>query len=279
MTDTFASGPSSSLGGSHESPPGISDVTSTLAELEGKLRELEHELASIGRRPMSVGDTPALTDERPEIPRAPGASETGSRLIDEVVERAAPGSVPLSPSASPPAAAPTPAFPSAPTSAPVPAFKATPAAAQASTATPAHRPSAPELAGLAELRLFRDRLERFSQELAEDYEQVLERVMGDFSAGPAPVPSLDDTLFEGPVELGVGPFYDIGSLSTFERQVAQVPHAHDVAVRRFEASHAVIDLTLSAPVALVRELRAHLEIGFSVREIAGARLMLTFDDI
>jgi hypothetical protein len=277
MTDTFASGPSSSLGGSHQSPPGVSDVTSTLAELEGKLRELEHELAAIGRRPMPVGDTPALTDERPETRRAQDASETASRMIDEVVERTPPSSAPLPPSAPLPVATPTPAFKAAAT--PVPAFKATPGAAQASTTTPAHSPSPSELAGLAELRLFRDRLERFSQELAEDYEQVLERVMGDFSAGPAPVPSLDDTLFEGPVELGVGPFYDIGSLSIFERQVAQVPHAQDVAVRRFEASHAVIDLSLSAPVALVHELRAHLDIGFSVREIAGARLMLTFDDV
>jgi hypothetical protein len=58
-----------------------------------------------------------------------------------------------------------------------------------------------------------------------------------------------------------------------------VPHASDVAVRRFEASHAVLDLSLSAPVALVRELRTLVDTGFSVREIAGARLMLTFDDI
>jgi hypothetical protein len=242
MTDTFASGPSSPLGGSHESPPGISDVTTTLAELEGKLRELEHELAAIGRRPMPMGDTAALTDERPETPQDTGEK---SRLIDEVVERTA----------------------------------AAPADTPAPTAMPAHSPSVPELAGLAELRLFRGRLERFSQELAEDYEQVLERVMGDFSAGPAPIPSLDDTLFEGRVELGVGPFYDIGSLSLFERQVAQVPHAEDVAVRRFEASHAVLDLSLSAPIALVRELRALVNTEFSVREIAGARLMLTYDDV
>jgi hypothetical protein len=101
----------------------------------------------------------------------------------------------------------------------------------------------------------------------------------EFSAAPPAPPSPDDTLFEGPVELGVGPFYDIGSLSTFERQVAAVPHSHEVSVRRFEASHAVLDLNLNAPVALIRELRGALSTDFRVREIAGGRLMLSFDDI
>ena len=49
-------------------------------------------------------------------------------------------------------------------------------------------------------------------------------------------------------------------------------------MRRFEASHAVLDLSLSAPVALVRELRARLDTGFSVGEIGDGRLLLRFDD-
>jgi hypothetical protein len=35
---------------------------------------------------------------------------------------------------------------------------------------------------------------------------------------------------------------------------------------------------LTAPVALVRELRKTVESGFSVREVADGRVLLTFDE-
>ncbi len=261
MTDTFASGHSTPFGGAPDSPQTAPDVTGTLAELERKLRELEQELSSIGQRRRPEEDAPRTEDAPPvavrDAPERPAPAnplpprEPVSRLIDEAVE--------------PP---PPPVYAESTPTGPI---------AQAITTG---APTAPELTGLAELRLFRERLERFAHELSEDFDQVLERVRGDFTALPASssTPSLDDTLFEGRVELGVGPFYDIGSLSGFERQVAKVPYASDVAVRRFEASHAVLDLNLGAPVALVSELRTLLSIGFSVREISGSRLMLSFDD-
>ncbi len=85
-------------------------------------------------------------------------------------------------------------------------------------------------------------------------------------------------LFEGRVELGVGPFYDIASLSAFERRLASLPYVVEASVRRFEASHAVVDVRLAAPVALVRELRRAVETDFSVREVADGRILLTFDE-
>jgi hypothetical protein len=260
MTDTFASGPHSPLGGHPETSPGAPDVTSTLAELERKLRELEHELTSIGQRragsPALASATEASGSVEPDTATAAPVAihtqgeprthqEAGGRLVDEAVERREP----------------------------------VPAAASVNVSTRGAAASSAQLTGLAELRLFRDRLERFARELSEDYEEMLERVVVEFTSGASTPPSPDDTPFEGRVELGVGPFYDITSLGAFEQAVARVPHASDVAVRRFEASHAVLDLNLSAPVALVRELRAVLDTDFNVREIAGARLMLTFDDL
>ncbi len=96
----------------------------------------------------------------------------------------------------------------------------------------------------------------------------------------APVSESPEELvrFDGHVELGVGPFYDIASLSLFESQVASLPNVLETAVRRFEASHAVLDLHLAAPVALVRELRLVLGAGFTVRQASGSRLALTFDE-
>lgn len=210
------------------------------------------------------------------------------------------------------------------------------------------RPTEAQLASLAELRRFRDRLERFGRELVEDYDALLSRVMSGFGGRPAPAGSTpaasapstpaaapspatapppsqaavsssppagqapppaavtpplttpaatspapppgpsppaapsatqyEDALFEGNVELGVGPFYDIEALGAFERCVASLPYAIDVSVRRFEASHAVVDVRLTAPVALVRELRRVLVGDFTVRQVAGGRIALSFDD-
>jgi hypothetical protein len=165
------------------------------------------------------------------------------------------------------------------------------------------RPSEAQLASLAELRRFRDRLERFARDLAAEYDALLGRVMSGLTStststatGPAPVEDLpaavepiaeetpaapespEDMLFEGRVELGVGPFYDIASVSAFERGLASLPYVVEASVRRFEASHAVVDVRLAAPVALVRELRRTVESGFSVREVADGRVLLTFDE-
>jgi hypothetical protein len=76
----------------------------------------------------------------------------------------------------------------------------------------------------------------------------------------------------------VGPFYDIGSLGAFERRLAGLPGVREASVRRFEASHAVVDVRLATPMALLRELRRTADCDFSVREIASGRVLLTFDD-
>jgi hypothetical protein len=180
------------------------------------------------------------------------------------------------------------------------------------------RPSEAQLASLAELRRFRDRLERFARDLTAEYDALLGRVMSGLTAAVNPTASPtsahapgdsapaardapsasaptatasvtplradapaspEDALFEGRVELGVGPFYDIASLSAFERRLASLPYVVEASVRRFEASHAVVDLRLAAPVALVAELRRTAETDFSIREVADGRILLTFDDV
>lgn len=149
------------------------------------------------------------------------------------------------------------------------------------------RPTEAQLAALAELRRFSERLERFTKELTTDYDAVLAHVMAVLSGRvppepPAPEPEApvsEEPLFEGRVELGVGPFYDIGSLSAFEQKVASVPNVTEVSVRRFEASHAVVDLRLAAPVALLGELRRVLDTDFGVRQVAPGRIALSFDEI
>ncbi len=332
MTDTFANGPSASGGAAPDTPPQTGDVTGTLAELERKLRELESELSSIGRRREVVGATP------PDSSIEASPSSPGGRLVDEAIEP--PTQVAPVTSIVPPAqGAPAPVAPSATSaSAPIrPATEPAGAGQPVKFMRPQRpRPSETQLASLAELRRFRDRLERFARELAAEYDALLGRVMSGLTApsipadlptstqlaaeptastqpaaeptastqpGAGPITSTqpaaepptslqptgeplpeatpgspEDVLFEGRVELGVGPFYDIASLSAFERGLASLPYVVEASVRRFEASHAVVDVRLAAPVALVRELRRTVESDFNVREVADGRVLLTFDE-
>jgi hypothetical protein len=260
MTDTFPSGFSKPLGATQDAGEPTGEVTTTLAELERKLRELERELTSIGRRRVRPESAAAPAQVANQAPAGAGADlASSSRLVDERVE------------------------PLRWTPPPVPASSQPPAPA---TIDERPRPTEAQLATLAELRRFGERLERFATELTADYDAVLARVMAGLSGRPMPEPPApeppepvrEEPLFEGRVELGVGPFYDIGSLSAFEQQVASVPSVSDVSVRRFEASHAVVDLRLSAPVALLGELRRVLDTDFGVRQVAPGRIALSFDE-
>jgi hypothetical protein len=316
MTDIFANGPSASGGGAPGAPQQSGDVTGTLAELERKLRELERELTSIGRRRELAGTSVAAQ----AVPESP--AQTGAKLVDEALE---PSVEPLTPSEPPaPSGSLAPNEPPAPSEPfgsgqPVKFVRPLESARQSAAREPARRveprtpsepqpagelserprPSEAQLASLAELRRFRDRLERLAKDLASEYDALLGRVMTGLTSAsppaapapsetapaappvpppPPPAPSPEDALFEGRVELGVGPFYDIASLSAFERQLTSLPHVAEASVRRFEASHAVVDVRLAAPVALVQELRRTAGTDFSIREVADGRILLTFDD-
>jgi hypothetical protein len=319
MTDTFSNGPSTPGGAAPDAAPQAGDVTGTLAELERKLRELESELSSIGRRRELASTTPSQ-----DSAESPPTTAASGRLVDEALEPPGPPAPVTSIAPPAPVAPQAPIAPAAASPTPEPAgagqpmkFMRPPESArpralhEPADQNESHgesepqrlRPSEAQLASLAELRRFRDRLERFARDLAAEYDALLGRVMSGLTststptaAGPTPAEDLptvdqpaapeipaaaespDDVMFEGRVELGVGPFYDIASLSAFERGLASLPYVVEASVRRFEASHAVVDVRLAAPVALVRELRRTVESGFSVREVADGRVLLTFDE-
>jgi hypothetical protein len=285
MTDTFPSGFSTPSGATQDAGAPTGEVTTTLAELERKLRELERELTSIGRRRVRP-ESAAPAQISNQAPAGAGAGlASSSRLVDERVEppHAQPAPTETLRWTPPPAPPPPASFPPPSPAAPPPAPLEPPVAALSDERP---RPTEAQLATLAELRRFGERLERFATELTADYDAVLARVMAGLSGRPmpdppAPVPPApvsEEPLFEGRVELGVGPFYDIGSLSAFEQQVASVPSVSEVSVRRFEASHAVVDLRLSAPVELLGELRRVLDTDFGVRQVAPGRIALSFDE-
>jgi DNA-binding transcriptional MocR family regulator len=182
------------------------DVAKTLGELERKLLELERTLTAIGH------DETAFQEAGPGP--APQQDPGFIRLIDETIERDEPAPAGVTPVAAPygsssPPPAPTPPLPPAPTP-PLPPAP-TPPVPPAAQAPPAGVPPGPAMPSSstpptsAELLRFRDRLERTTQELAHDYDELLGRLS--FAAVPPPsgppisfargAPSLDIIDVEG----------------------------------------------------------------------------------
>ncbi|MCW3013365.1 MAG: hypothetical protein JWO02_457, partial [Solirubrobacterales bacterium] len=99
------------------------------------------------------------------------------------------------------------------------------------------------------------------------------------AAAPVPAaPSEADTvIFTGQVTVDAGPFTDIATLSAFEQALGHVPGTHDVYVRGFEGSRALIDLVLGEPVPLGVELRRTAPVGFSITATKPDRVSITID--
>jgi hypothetical protein len=91
---------------------------------------------------------------------------------------------------------------------------------------------------------------------------------------PPTVSAHEDAMYEGAITLDAGPFTDIAALSTFEQALAHVPGAEDVYVSGFTGNRALVELRLSRPAALVREMRAVLPAAFTVTDAAANRLRL-----
>jgi hypothetical protein len=312
MTDKFSTGANPSLGltgdlaepengrsvadqdqmGTHATTAGSAsgDVASTLAELEHRLDALERQLNSIapGAQALTTGAAP---------PQPAQASFPPAQVSP--------------PSVSPPSFSPQARVIDESSSKPSPAPNQRPQSRLVDEATEKAEPPTPSPAELkslpVELERLRNRLQHFALQLSEDFEQLLDNVKATqpsptqthsspqsptfgppVTAGDAapetsptgqPGPFTDQVLFDGHVELGAGPFYDMSSLSEFEQLLAGLPDVQEACVRRFEASHAVIDIRLAAPMTLVGQLRDILEADFTTRQLADGRLLLTFDDV
>lgn len=259
---------------------GGGDVSATLSELERKLRELERELNATARSADAAPPAPPAAEPTPPpAPPAPDAdtliAQARARLgtldsqVDEllrfreqlqrtareleeeysrVLER-------IGAPATPPAAAPPPQAPP-----PVPG--------------PVRAPIVPTVDEAALL----PNHPAFAQ---PDQTLPAPAVAPPPAAAPEPPPpppapdaAHEDRTFDGAIVVDAGPFTDIAALSAFEQGLARVPGAEDVYVSGFEGNRALIELRLSQPVALVREMRQAVPAGFTVTDAAAGRLRL-----
>jgi hypothetical protein len=82
-------------------------------------------------------------------------------------------------------------------------------------------------------------------------------------------------MFDGRVELLVGPFDDFASLSAFERALGSLPKIEDVYIRRFADDRATIDVTLQEPASLIEDMTKRLPYRLDVQHADVDRIAVT----
>jgi vacuolar-type H+-ATPase subunit H len=85
-----------------------------------------------------------------------------------------------------------------------------------------------------------------------------------------------ERVYEGRVELDVGPFDDFGELSSFARTIRRIPGVVDVDVGAFADGRASLGITLGVPVVLGRALAETVPAAFAVDSAGERSLAITF---
>jgi hypothetical protein len=81
-------------------------------------------------------------------------------------------------------------------------------------------------------------------------------------------------LFQGRVQVEIGPLGDFSQLVGFEDAAGQIGGTSDISVERFSEGRATLSMRLEEPVDLLRELEERSPLGFRVRKNGGDRLVL-----
>ncbi len=85
-------------------------------------------------------------------------------------------------------------------------------------------------------------------------------------------------LFEGIVQLEIGPLADFSQLVGFEDAAGSIDGTSGISVTRFSRGRASLDVRLSKPIDLIRELGERSPFDFKVRSLRDGRLILDLDD-
>ena len=85
-------------------------------------------------------------------------------------------------------------------------------------------------------------------------------------------------LFEGMVEVEIGPLGDFSQLVGFEDAAGRIGATSEISVSKFSEGRATLSMRLDEPVELLRELERRSPLDFRVRKTAGDRVVLDLDD-
>lgn len=85
-------------------------------------------------------------------------------------------------------------------------------------------------------------------------------------------------LFEGMIEVEIGPLGDFSQLVGFEDAAGRIGATSEISVRKFSEGRATISMRLDEPVPLLRELEERFPLDFRVRKAENDRVILDLDD-
>ena len=112
-------------------------------------------------------------------------------------------------------------------------------------------------------------------ELARGGEQE-QRGAEDQPAEPAKNGGVGD-VFDGLIEVEVGPLSDFDQLASFEDAANGIGAADGISVKRFAKGRATLEVNLTEPVALLTELEERAPFEFTVRDTRNDRVILDVD--
>jgi hypothetical protein len=84
-------------------------------------------------------------------------------------------------------------------------------------------------------------------------------------------------VFDGLIEVEVGPLSDFDQLASFEDAANGIGAAGEISVKRFTKGRATLEVNLSEPVALLVELEERAPFDFTVRDTRSDRVILDVD--
>ncbi len=85
-------------------------------------------------------------------------------------------------------------------------------------------------------------------------------------------------LFDGLVEVDVGPLNDFSQLVGFEDAANAIGATSEISVKRFTQGRATLAMRFKQPVELLRELEERAPFDFRVRDTRSDRVVLDLDD-
>jgi hypothetical protein len=116
-------------------------------------------------------------------------------------------------------------------------------------------------------------IERVGAEVDEDAEELAARADRNGHAEREP-----GELFDGMVEVEVGPLSDFSQLVGFEDAVGAIGATSEISVTRFTQGRATLAMRFKHPVELLRELEERAPFGFVVRDTRADRVVLDLDE-
>jgi hypothetical protein len=87
-----------------------------------------------------------------------------------------------------------------------------------------------------------------------------------------------EELFQGLIEVEVGPLGDFSQLVGFEDAAGRIDATSEISVRKFSEGRATLSVRLDEPVELLRELEERAPFEFKVRRTGMGRVVLDVDE-